>query len=418
MSPPSLPAPPAAAGARRRTLGLVFATILIDFVGFSVLIPVLPLYVARLGATSVEVGLILSLYAIAQLLFLPAWGWLSDRIGRRPVLLVSLAGTVVSFLLLAVAESVHAIYLARVLGGFFAASIGTAQAVVTDVTPPEERARGMGLIGAAFGLGFVLGNPIGGWLGAIDERLPFYTIAGLALVNLLLAIWLLPESKPPAPGPLRWAGLARSLVPAPMRLLFALRRTSGERGDRRIPLYLYLFFHMFTAFAALESMFSLYLNGRFGVGPLGVGLLFGYIGLFIALTQGVAVGRLAERFGEARLVIAGLVAMGIGLLGVAASPSYAVLFAIGPLVALGNGIAFPTFTSLFSRACHAEKAGEFLGESQSMATAGRIVGPLWAGLAFGEISLAAPFWIAGLLMLLAAAIFHALRGALLEGHDS
>ena len=414
MPPASQTAPSIEGGVRRRTLWLVFATILIDFVGFSVLIPVLPLYVARLGASSVQVGLILSLYAIAQLLFLPAWGWLSDRIGRRPVLLISLGGTVAAFLLLAVAESVTEVYLARVLGGFFAASIGTAQAVVTDVTPPEERARGMGLIGAAFGLGFVLGNPIGGWLGAIEERLPFYAIAALALANLLLALWLLPESKPPRPGPMRWAGLLRSLVPAPLRLPLAFRRSKGRPEERRIPLYLYLFFHMFTAFAALEAMFSLYLNGRFAVGPLGVGVLFGYIGLFIALTQGVVVGRLAERFGEAKLVITGLVAMGIGLFGVAAAPSYGWILAIGPVVALGNGIAFPSFTSLYSRACHTDKAGEFLGDSQSMATAGRIVGPLWAGLAMGEISLAAPFWIAGGLMLAAAAIFHAWRGRLLD----
>lgn len=415
MNVPTEPVPSAPAPGRRRTLALVFTTILIDFVGFSVLIPVLPLYAARLGASSLEVGLILSLYAIAQLLFLPAWGWLSDRIGRRPVLLVSLGGTVVSFLLLSVAESLNAVYAARALAGFFAASIGTAQAVVTDVTPPEERARGMGLIGAAFGLGFVLGNPLGGWLAAIHERLPFYGIAGLALINLVVAVWHLPESRPAPPGPIRWGGILRSLVPAPVRLLGALRRTPKDRGDRRIPLFLYLFFHMFTAFAALESMFSLYLNGRFDVGPFGVGAFFGFIGLFIALTQGVIVGRLASRFGEARLVTAGLIAMGLGLFGVAAAPSTAWLLAVGPLVAFGNGIAFPSFTSLFSRACHADKAGEFLGESQSMATAGRIVGPIWAGLAMGGISLSAPFWIAGALMLGAAALFHALRGRLLEG---
>ncbi len=409
------PTGPAAQTGRKRTLGLVFATILIDFVGFSVLIPVLPLYVEHLGASSVQVGLILSLYAVAMLIFLPAWGWLSDRIGRRPVLLTSLAGTVVSFLLLAFAESLSEIYLARILGGFFAASIGTAQAVVTDVTPPEERAHGMGMIGAAFGLGFVLGNPLGGWLGAIDERLPFYAIAGLAFVNLLLAFWQLPESRPPPPGPMRWDGLARSLVPAPLRLLAALRRKKGEHVERRIPVYLHLFFLMFTAFAALESMFALYLNGRFGTGPLWVGMLFGYIGLFIALTQGVLVGRLATRFGEAKLVIVGLLTMALGMFGVAAAPSYAWIFAAGPIVAFGNGIAFPSFTSLYSRACQTEKAGEFLGESQSMATAGRIVGPLWAGWALGHLTLSAPFWIAGVLMLAAAALFNARRRLLLEG---
>lgn len=399
---------------RNRSLALVFATILIDFVGFSVLIPVLPLYAARLGATSLEVGLILSLYAVAQLLFLPVWGWLSDRIGRRPVLLVSLAGTVGAFVLLGLAESLAAVYVARVLGGFFAASIGTAQAVVTDVTPPEERARGMGLIGAAFGLGFVLGNPIGGWLGAVDERLPFYAIAALAFVNLVLTFLLLPETRPPPPGPMRFDGLARSLVPSPLKLLLALRRTSGERPDRRIPLYLYVFFHLFTAFAALESMFPLYLAGRFSVGPLGVGMLFGYIGLFIALTQGVIVGHLARRFGEERLVVGGLVAMSLGMFCVAAAPSYAWLFAVGPLVAIGNGVAFPAFTSLFSRACEAEKAGEFMGDGQSMATAGRIVGPIWAGLALGGISLEAPFWIAGVLMLLGAALFRWKRRLLVD----
>jgi MFS family permease len=159
----------------RTTLGVVFATILIDFIGFSVLFPVLPLFAERLGATPFQVGLIVTLYALAQLVFLPVWGWISDRVGRRPVLLISLLGTTGSFLLLAAADSIGGIYLARALAGFFAASIGTAQAVVTDVTPPSERAGGMGIIGAAFGAGMVVGPMLGGSLAHIwGIKAPFY----------------------------------------------------------------------------------------------------------------------------------------------------------------------------------------------------------------------------------------------------
>lgn len=394
--------PPAVEHRGRRTaLGVVFTTILIDFIGFSVLIPVLPLYAEQLGASSFEVGLLLSLYALAQLVFLPAWGWVSDRMGRRPIILVSLLGTAFSFVMLALAHSLAMIYLARVVGGFFAASIGTAQAVVTDLTPASERARGMGLIGAAFGLGFVVGNALGGLLAAVHPRAPFYAIAALALANLAVAwIWL-PESHPEDARPKDRRGLGRALIPAPLRLVAALH-------DRRIGLYLYLFFHIFTAFAALESMLALFMHQRFGLGPRDVGFVFAYIGVFIALTQGLLVGQLASRLGEIRLVVIGLAATGIGLLAISLVPAYGWLYVVGPFIAFGNGIAFPAFTSLYSKACHSEKAGELLGESQSMATAGRIVGPAWAGLALGHVALGAPFAIAGVLMLIALAVF--LRG--------
>ena len=190
---------PAERPASRSVLLIVFTTILIDFAGFSVLIPVLPLYAEKLGASPLQVGLILTVYALAQVLFLPIWGWVSDRVGRRPVILVSLFGTVLSFVVLSFADTIGMIYLARALAGFFAASIGTAQAVVTDVTPPDERARGMGFIGAAFGAGMVIGPVIGGIAATFDDRMPFYVIAVLAGANWGLA----------------WAG-----VPGPPRCTF------------------------------------------------------------------------------------------------------------------------------------------------------------------------------------------------------
>lgn len=389
----------------RSTLWIVFTTILIDFIGFSVLLPVLPYYATKLGAGSVQVALILSLYAAAQLVFLPAWGWLSDRIGRRPVILLSLSGTVASFVLLATGQSLAIIYLARVLAGLFAASIGTAQAIVNDVTTDAERAQGMGLIGAAFGLGFVLGPALGGLLSKIDERAPFYGICILALTNLVVAFFRLPESHPP-PKSRHWTGLGRTLVPSPLRLLFALH-------DGRIARYLFLFLVLFTAFAALESMFTLFMDKRFGLNISAASYVFAYIGLWIALTQGVLIRRLAPWLGETRLVVIGLVMTGAGLALIPLVPSPGWLYVVTPIVAVGNGLAFPSFTSLYSKACKAEKAGELMGESQSMATTGRIIGPVWAGFVFGRVDFGAPFVIAGFLMFVALGLFRLWRGTLL-----
>ena len=391
-----------AAATSRSVLVVVFTTILIDFIGFSVLIPILPLFAQRLGATPLEVALLLAIYALAQLLFSPLWGWVSDRVGRRPVLLVSLFGTVCSFVVLAFADSIAALYAARMLAGFFAATIGAAQAVVTDVTRPEGRARGMAVIGAAFGAGMIVGPMLGGILSAFDEKLPFYAVAALAAANWALAFWRLPESRPPALSPLGSFEFWRALVPTPLRLVAAVH-------ERRVGLFLYLFFHLFTAFAVLESLITLYVGARFGATMLDVGLLFAWIGLVLVLTQGVALRRLVRRLDEPRLVVLGLAAMGIGLALLPALPGFGWFYAAGAVIAFGNGIAIPAFTSLFSKACRAERAGELMGESQAMATTGRIVGPVCGGLLMQSVSPGAPFFVAGAMMLAALALFQAAR---------
>ncbi len=376
---------------RRTLLGVVFATILIDFIGFSVLIPVLPLFAERLGASPVQVGLMLSVYALAQLVFLPVWGWISDRFGRRPVLLLSLFGTALSFALLALAGDIPTVYLARALAGFFAASVGTAQAVVTDLTPPSERARGMGLIGAAFGAGMILGPVVGGVLASLDERAPFYAIALLASMNGLLALFTLDESRPRDLLRPPWRDLVKSFVPTPLRLVAA----AHERG---IGVFLALFFVFFSAFAVLEAMVTLYLGLRFGADELDSALVFGWMGIFLALTQGVALRWLVGRLSEFQMLVLGLAVMAAGLVGIAIAPAYGWLFAIAPIIAVGNGLAFPTFTSLYSQACRAEDAGELLGQSNAMGTAGRIVGAWGGGHLMESLGLTAPFWVAGLLM--------------------
>ena len=392
--------------ASRSVLLVVFATILIDFIGFSVLIPILPLFAERLGATPVQVALLLALYALSQLVFSPVWGWISDRIGRRPVILVSLFGTVLSFLGLAFADSIVALYVARVVAGFFAATIGTAQAVVTDVTRPEDRARGMAVIGAAFGAGMIVGPMLGGLLSELGPKLPFYGVAVLAAANWALAFARLPESRPPSLGAPGWFELWHALVPTPIRLAAAVH-------ERRIALFLYLFFHLFTAFAVLEALITLYVARRFGASMLDVGLLFAWIGLVLVVTQAVALRRKVRRLGEYGLVALGLAAMGIGLALLPALPGFGWFYAAGAVIAFGNGIAIPSFTSLYSKACRAERAGELLGQSQAMATTGRIVGPVCGGLLMEGIAPGAPFLAAGAMMLVGLAMFHLARRTLI-----
>lgn len=401
---------PDAGAASRTVLLVVFATILIDFIGFSVLIPVLPLFAERLGASPFQVALILTVYALAQLLFLPAWGWVSDRVGRRPVILISLFGTVCSFVLLAFADSIGMIYAARVLAGFFAASIGTAQAVVTDVTSPSERARGMGIIGAAFGAGMIVGPMLGGLSAELHEKAPFYAVALLATLNFVVAWFRLPESRPPQRRSPDWSELRHSFVPTPVRLVMAVH-------DRRIGLFLYLFFQVFTAFAVLEALITLYMGDQYGATPLDVGLLFAWIGVVLVLTQGVLLRRLVNYAGETRLVVVGLTAMGVGLAAMAFVPSYGWFYAVGTVIAFGNGITFPSFTSLYSKACEAENAGELLGQGQAMATTGRIIGPTIGGLLMQHWFPSAPFLLAGAMMLLSLAMFGAFRRILVPPGD-
>jgi MFS family permease len=401
---------------------IVFVTMLIDFAGYTLLVPLLPKFAKELDATPFEVGLIVTVYALTQLIFLPVWGWASDRLGRRPAILGSLFGTTVAYgiLIYAVyANSMWWVYFSRVLAGFFASSLGTAQAVVTDLTPPSQRARGMGVLGAAMGIGFVIGPALGGILGQDDVRIPFAFVMAVSFFNFTAALFVLPESRPGDRAPWRRAELARLLVPTPFKVMLASH-------GRRIGVYLYLFFHLFTAFAALESMFALFLLDRFDADARAAGFVFAWIGIWMALTQGWLLGRMTPAFGEWNLSVGGLTVMALGLAVLPFVQSLDGVYALAPVVAIGNGLSFPSLASLYSKACAADNAGELLGQSQSMATTGRIVGPMWAGYTMGNLggwleprlpagthvagldlatfSLGACFLIAGILTLLAAAI--------------
>jgi len=382
----------------RLAVGIIFTTILIDFLGYSILIPVLPHFVGQLGVDAFGIGLITALYALGLVLFLPLWGWISDRIGRRPVLLVSLLGTAGSFLMLALANSLPQVLVARFLGGFFGASIGTAQAAISDLTDDSSRAQGMGVIGAASGLGLVLGTALGGALGEIGPAVPFYATAAVAAANFLLAAAALPESKGPLPEAAGSHGFARALVPAPF-WVFARTHSRSQR------LYLLLFLHLFFAFSVIEAMFPLFAAARFGWSELDVGLFMATIALVLGGTQGLLVGPLSRIWGEPAMTAVGFALTGLSIAGLALSPTVPILCVCAVGVALGAGIAFPAFTSLFSKASGAHETGAAMSRSQAMIHTGRALGALCWGYVFASAGAGMPFILAGAVLLAALAIF-------------
>lgn len=371
-------------------LGIVFLTVVIDLIGFGIVLPLLPLWALRFDASPVEIGGITAAYALMQVVFSPVWGRVSDRIGRRPVILASLAGSAVAALLVGLAGSLVVLLVARVLQGIAGASYAAAQAYVADITTRAERTRAMGLIGAAFGIGFVLGPAIGALFSQVDQRLPFFVAAALALANLGLAWARLPESRGPG---------ARAAGAHPGHLEI-LRRCLARRD--LAPLVLLSFVGTF-AFVAMESTFALLGEARFGYGPVEVGLLFTYIGVATALAQVRVVGPLAARLGEPRALLAGLLGTALGLLGLAVAESVWLLVPSLGLLAVASGVTFALVTALVSLAASDDEQGGVLGLTASTGGLARIAAPLVATALFQHAGTAAPLLLGALLFAACAA---------------
>jgi multidrug resistance protein len=369
-------------------LGIVFTTVVIDLVGFGIVLPILPLWAETFDASPTQIGLLTASYAIVQLLFAPVWGRLSDRYGRRPVILASLAGIAVAALLIGLAGTLILLFVARILQGVAGASYAAAQAYVADVTTRRERARGMGLIGAAFGLGFILGPAFGAVFSTVDARLPFFVAAGLAALNLAIAYRRLPESlRPGAPR-----------APAPR--LDVARRALASRD--LAPL-VWLTFVATFAFVAMESTFALFSERRFDYGAAEIAGLFVFIGLMAAAAQGLLVGRLVERFGEVRVMIAGLAGTAAGLLLVAVSESLWALLPGLAVLAIASGLVFSTTTALISLAAHEAEQGSVLGLTAGVGGAARIAGPIVATVLFQHLGISTPLILGAALFALCAA---------------
>ena len=379
----------------RSPLFLMALTVFIDITGFGLILPLLPFWAERLGAGPVGVGLILTVYALAQFLFTPVLGRLSDRYGRRPVILISLLIEALGFALTALAGALPLLLVARFIGGLGSSNIGSAQAVVSDVTPPEGRARGMGAIGAAIGLGFVVGPAVGGALTALGPTVPFWAAMGVALLNALLVWRFLPETR-------KRQAAATANQPAARRTFALFGGWSSLRHPavaRLVGVNL-----LFTiAFTAMETVFPLFSQRVFGWTAEQNGYIFTYVGVVIVIMQGGLVGQLVKRFGEQALLVGGLALLAVGLALLPLSTTLGVLLLALGLLSVGDGAVSPTSSALLSFASPAETQGETLGLSQGVAGLGRIIGPLLAGSLFA-VGIGVPFWAGAALVLLAALI--------------
>jgi len=360
------------------SLPVLFSVVAIDLIGFGIVVPILPFYAVEFGASGSELGVVLASYAAAQLLFAPIWGRLSDRLGRRRVLLVTIAGTAVALLLLAAATSLAWLLAARVLAGAFAANVSVASAFISDVTSDDERTRYMGLLGACFGVGFVLGPAIGGLLAPWGHHVPMLVAAGLAGCNAVYAAIVLrepPGRRPAAADGGRLAALRNPLV-------------------RRLCLVNLAFS---LAVTQLEAMFALFMEDRFGYDARQVAFLLVGMAVVMGGIQAGAMRSLAVRFAERSLVRWGSVALAVAFAAIPSAPSVALLLIPLTLAAIGRGVAQPAMMGMASLAAPADQRGLVLGSFQSAASLARVIGPLAAGLLYDRQQ-SGPFQLAAVLL--------------------
>ncbi len=391
-------------------LMIIFATVFIDLIGFGMVIPILPYYAHTepFMATPLDIGFLFASYSLMQFFFSPLLGRLSDRYGRRPILFFSLVGSAVGYLTLGLANTLFLVFLGRIIGGVSGGNISTAQAYIADVTSKENRAKGMGLFGAAFGLGFILGPAMAGILSKYGVNVPFYVAAAMSLANAIALYFILPESIKPG---------AQANMPARKNRLLELFDSLSEKTFRDLNL---IYFLLITAFSIMTYAFVLYTSFRFDYDAEKNGYLFAFVGVISILVQGVLFGRLVKRYGETALIVVGCAVLVVSLFALPfIGPNYggvAALLVGLAVMSFGNSLASPGLTSLASKSADEHDQGRTMGIMQSGASMARTIGPLMGGFllnnalnAIDDNTIYRTFWAASIIMFVAllVAVFFA-----------
>lgn len=395
---------------QRSPMVFIFITVLIDLLGIGIVIPILPYYVKILESSgdvwfavnrAMIVGGLTATYALMQFICAPWLGSLSDRYGRRPILLISLFGTGIGYIIFGFSENLFvispwlmltALFVSRIIDGVTGANISAAQAYIADITTPENRAKGLGMLGAAFGLGFMLGPALGGVLSTYGLAVPVFVAAGLSFANVTFGYFALPESLPVE---------HRTTVVSGSN---PFRRVVAVLQNNTIRALLVGIVLLNLAFAGMQSNFAVYSDRRFGFAAIDNAFVFVAVGLMAVIMQGFLLRLLLPKFGEAKLAMVGMVVMAIGFEGLAIAPTGLWLYPAIVLLGAGSGMATPSLTSLISRRVDATAQGATLGGSQALVSLTMVLGPLLAGVLSDAVHVTAPYHIGGLLVGGAAAV--------------
>ena len=368
-----------------RGFWVIWSTVALDMIGFGIVAPILGRYADRFGASGFQVGLLFASFSLAQMVFSPILGRWSDRVGRKPVIVISLFGTALGSFITGAAGALWVLFAGRLIDGASGASVSVAQSAITDLATKEQRARMLGLLGMAFGVGFVFGPAIGGLAALGGPHIPFYVAGTLALINAVAAIIRLQETRVPNKA----APTTRVHVP------FRKRRYGALAGVG--------FFSM-LAFSGFEATFSLFGGARFNLTEASTALVFLGVGVVMSAVQGSLIGPLTSRFGSLQLLRNGLVLVSIGLLFLGAAVIWPTMIVALLFMVVGAGISNPSLTALVADSAHEDRRGEALGIQQSASALARVIGPPLAGLAFDHVGIGAPFTFGALIYVLAIGI--------------
>ena len=384
-----------------RRIWIIFLTVFIDLLGFGILIPILPTFAQNeLMMNETLIGLTVGIFSLMQFIFNPLWGRLSDIYGRKPILIFGLSGNVFSYIITGlvlggVLKSIPLLLISRALAGFFSANIGAAMAYISDVTPPKDRSKGMGLIGAAFGLGFVFGPFIGGIMAKrFGYDFPTYFSAGLSFLALVLTFFFVTESLPKE--------LRGNKSMGGFNLSNGWRKLVSALKHPHVGFLIMLYFIIVFSISNIFSTFQLYAESKdgFSFDIEQVSYLFAFSGLVGAITQGVLIRPILKIFDERKVFIAGCIIMGVGLGTIPFSNHILGLLLISIFfMSFGNGLLLSIGLGLISKFSERDEQGGILGLTQSLASFARFIGPSWGGLVYHYISFAAPFLTGGIVMM-------------------
>ena len=362
----------------------IWTTVALDLVGFGIVAPILGRYAKDFGANGLEVGLMFASFSVAQMIFSPILGRVSDRIGRKPVIIVSLIGTAIGSFITGIGGAMWVLFVGRIIDGASGASVAVAQGAITDIAPPERRAQLLGMLGAAFGIGFVVGPALGGLAALGGTHIPFFLAGSIAAINAVAAFIRLPETKSSPTPQLQTSEKKASRSPVLLRYAAVVALTT-------------------LGFSGFESTFSLFGGERFNLTVGSSAMVFLFVGVILTIVQGGLIGMLTRKFGSRGLLRVSIVVVAVGLFLLAYTPNeqWTVLFISLILISVGQGIASPSYTTLVAEAAPEDRRGEALGYQQSASALARIAGPVIAGALFDSVGIGSPYVFAGVLFLLA-----------------